>query len=74
MKSEPGANACRHHWVLSAPEDERVVGRCKLCDAVRVYPAFGVEWEVPAERGEIIALSGNERFQENASEVMRWSA
>ncbi len=65
---------CRHHWVLGPPENERVVGRCKLCDAVRVYPAVGAEWEVPAERGEISVMSGDERFRENATEVMRWSA
>ena len=30
---------CVHHWVLGVPEDEVVRGRCKLCGAVREYPA-----------------------------------
>lgn len=30
---------CAHHWVLSNPEDDVVRGTCKLCGAVREYPA-----------------------------------
>lgn len=69
-----GPALCRHHWVLGNPEGDRVVGRCKLCDAVRVYPAVGMEWDVPAERGEGIAVADRERFRDDAVEVMRWSA
>ena len=30
---------CVHHWVLSAPSDEVVRGRCKRCGGTRDYPA-----------------------------------
>jgi hypothetical protein len=30
---------CVHHWVLSAPEDDVIRGRCKRCGATREYPA-----------------------------------
>ena len=33
------AAACVHHWVLGAPGDEVIEGRCKRCGAVREYPA-----------------------------------
>ena len=33
------APACRHHWLLSAPQNDRVMGRCKRCDLERIYPA-----------------------------------
>ncbi len=69
-----GPEACIHRWRLGAPEGDRVVGRCKHCDAVRVYPAVGAEWEVPAERGEGIAFADRDRFREGAAEIMRWSA
>ncbi len=64
---------CRHHWSLSSPEGDRVVGRCRRCDAVRIYPAFGADWEVPAERAEIGALGGDHSLRE-ATERLRWSA
>ena len=38
--TETLTDACVHHWVLSAPDDDDVVrGRCKRCGAVRDYPA-----------------------------------
>ena len=30
---------CKHHWLLSAPDDEVIRGRCKNCGARREYPA-----------------------------------
>jgi hypothetical protein len=30
---------CVHHWVLSAPQDDVIHGRCKRCGARRDYPA-----------------------------------
>ena len=30
---------CRHYWLLSAPQTDIVVGRCKLCHAERIFPA-----------------------------------
>ena len=32
---------CVHHWVLSAPEDDIVRGKCKRCGLLREYPASG---------------------------------
>ena len=34
-----GTQACRHHWVLSAPDEDIVHGRCKRCGTTREYPA-----------------------------------
>lgn len=31
--------SCVHHWLLGEPTSGLVVGRCKRCDATRVYPA-----------------------------------
>jgi hypothetical protein len=31
--------ACVHHWLLGAPKDDIVRGRCKRCGATRSYPA-----------------------------------
>jgi hypothetical protein len=31
--------SCVHYWVLGAPGDEVIEGRCKLCGASREYPA-----------------------------------
>jgi len=36
---EPTTANCTHHWVLGAPEDDVIRGRCKRCNAVREYPA-----------------------------------
>jgi hypothetical protein len=36
---EAGTPACVHHWVLSAPDEESVQGRCKRCGATRSYPS-----------------------------------
>jgi hypothetical protein len=36
---EARSGGCRHHWVLSHPEDQVVRGRCKHCGARRDYPA-----------------------------------
>jgi hypothetical protein len=33
------AATCTHHWVLSAPDEEIVRGRCKRCGSTRDYPA-----------------------------------
>ena len=33
------SQACTHHWLLSAPEDDVIRGRCKRCGARREYPA-----------------------------------
>ena len=33
------SDPCKHHWVLSAPDDEVIRGRCKNCGAQREYPA-----------------------------------
>ncbi len=30
---------CRHHWLLSAPQEDVVLGRCKLCHLDRIFPA-----------------------------------
>ena len=30
---------CRHHWILAAPEADRIRGRCKKCAAERVFPS-----------------------------------
>ena len=35
----PEAPSCVHHWVLSDPSNGRILGRCRRCDATRVYPA-----------------------------------
>jgi hypothetical protein len=32
-------NGCVHHWILGSPTEDIVPGRCKLCGAVRDYPA-----------------------------------
>lgn len=36
---QAGTSACVHHWVLSAPTEDAVHGRCKLCGATRSYPS-----------------------------------
>ena len=30
---------CRHYWLLSPPQGDVVLGRCKLCKRDRVFPA-----------------------------------
>ena len=35
----PPAPVCVHHWLLSEPSNGRILGRCRRCDATRVYPA-----------------------------------
>jgi len=30
---------CRHHWLLGEPQGGVVPGACKLCGALREYPA-----------------------------------
>lgn len=30
---------CRHHWLLSSPQADIVLGRCKHCQLNRVFPA-----------------------------------
>jgi hypothetical protein len=32
-------SACVHRWVLGEPNEGRIHGRCRLCDATRIYPA-----------------------------------
>ena len=39
IEAEPEAPTCVHHWVLSEPTNGRIFGRCRRCDATRVYPA-----------------------------------
>lgn len=34
---ESGTPACVHHWLLSDPVNNQIVGRCKHCGAHRVY-------------------------------------
>ena len=34
-----GTHTCTHHWVLSAPDEDIVHGRCKRCGTTREYPA-----------------------------------
>ena len=31
--------ACRHHWILAAPINGSIPGRCKKCGETRDYPA-----------------------------------
>ena len=31
--------SCVHHWLLGEPASGVIVGRCKRCDATRLYPA-----------------------------------
>ena len=35
---EAGTPACVHHWVLAAPTEDSVHGRCKRCGATRELP------------------------------------
>lgn len=37
--AELEAPSCVHHWLLSEPSNGRILGRCRRCDATRVYPA-----------------------------------
>jgi hypothetical protein len=37
--TEPEAPTCVHHWMLGEPTSGMVVGRCRRCDATRIYPA-----------------------------------
>ena len=30
---------CRHHWILSQPQADIVLGQCKKCDGERVFPS-----------------------------------
>ena len=30
---------CVHHWMLGDPISGRIVGRCRRCDASKVFPA-----------------------------------
>lgn len=30
---------CRHHWILGEPQQEIILGVCKLCGMRREYPA-----------------------------------
>lgn len=37
--AELEAPSCVHHWLLAEPTNGRILGRCRRCDATRVYPA-----------------------------------
>ena len=65
---------CRHHWVLREPEGERIVGRCKRCDEVRIFSANGAEWEVPSEQNAALSGSPYADVQHAVSDARRWSA
>ncbi|MBF6599917.1 MAG: hypothetical protein IVW36_05350 [Dehalococcoidia bacterium] len=39
MEDAPTTAACIHHWLLGAPGDDMIEGRCKRCGAMRQYPA-----------------------------------
>lgn len=41
----PTESECRHHWVLGAPSDGIVRGRCRNCGREREYPAFLDEFD-----------------------------
>ncbi len=30
---------CRHYWLLSPPQSDKVIGHCKRCDSERIFPA-----------------------------------
>lgn len=30
---------CQHHWLLTPPQQDVVVGRCKRCNRERMFPA-----------------------------------
>jgi hypothetical protein len=30
---------CVHHWLLGDPISGRILGRCRRCDATKVFPA-----------------------------------
>ena len=32
-------DTCVHHWVLSPPHDDVILGKCKRCGTQREYPA-----------------------------------
>lgn len=65
---------CRHHWVLRQPEGDRIIGRCKRCDEIRIFPvAIEGDMEVPAER-DLRTLSDLAPVRDAVSDAMRWSA
>lgn len=33
--------ACRHHWLIAAPEGPTSPGRCKLCGETREFANYG---------------------------------
>ena len=37
--TEPEEPTCVHHWMLGEPTGGMIVGRCRRCDATRIYPA-----------------------------------
>jgi len=62
------AKDCTHHWLLSAPDDRVVRGRCKRCGARREYPASvegasrqGIYEEAAALGSSLAQLSEAER-------------
>ena len=59
---------CTHHWVLSSPQDEVILGRCKRCGASREYPATlegasrqGIYDEAASLRTSVTQLPDNDR-------------
>ena len=53
------APACRHHWLLSAPQNDRVIGRCKRCDLERIYPARLEETDRGDDYRELVLLESH---------------
>ena len=61
---------CKHHWVLSAPEEEVVRGKCKRCGAKREYPASlegasrqGMYEEAASLNSKVAYLQDNDRVK-----------
>src|SRR5439155_17459536 len=67
---------CRHHWILGAPVDGTVQGRCKKCGESRTYPAVIDDYdrgdEASEQRLSNVTLAATAAGGARASQPEEW--
>ena len=48
---------CVHHWLLMDPVGGRIIGRCRSCDATKVFPASPESTQRFDDYRELVATS-----------------
>ena len=54
---DPETPHCVHHWLLGDPMSGRILGRCRRCNATKVFPASLESTERFDDYRELVATS-----------------